>query len=86
MMDNINEFKVKNYYLVEIDNVGDVESRNEGKTWSWDIYIAANENEEYRGKALAPGRGIEVPWTALVKGDFLEEMIEICEEQMPKHP
>ncbi|WP_332695798.1 hypothetical protein [Halalkalibacter lacteus] len=85
-MDNIREFKVKNHYLVEIDNQGDLDYRQKVKTWSWDIYIAANDHQEYRGKALAPGKGIEIPWTELSKADLLEEMIEICERQMPKDP
>ncbi|MFC0559439.1 hypothetical protein [Halalkalibacter alkalisediminis] len=84
-MDNIREFTIKNHFLVEIDNAG-VESTNKLKTWSWDIYIAANDQQEFRGKALAPGQGVEVPWTTLEKQDVLAEMIEHCEKLMPKQP
>ncbi|TWI55271.1 hypothetical protein [Halalkalibacter nanhaiisediminis] len=85
-MNNVKEFTVQNYYLVEIDHVGGVDPRNKVTKWSWDVYIATNEKEEYRGKALAPGRGVEVPWTVLGKKDLLEEMIEMCQQHMPKHP
>jgi hypothetical protein len=83
-LDNIKEFKVKNHYLVEIDNLGNLDFRECLKRWSWDIYIASNDNHEYRGKALAPGKGVEVPWTKLRKADLLEEMIEICKRKMLK--
>lgn len=69
----------KKHYLAEIDY------KNRLERWSWDIYIASNENKEYVGKAMAPGKGIEVPWTVLEQKDYLGEMIEICEELMPKH-
>ncbi|TWI59910.1 hypothetical protein [Halalkalibacter nanhaiisediminis] len=72
---------VKNHYLAEIDYIGEREYKNK---WSWDIYIAANEKEEYHGKALAPGKGIEIPWTPLAGQDLLEEMMDMCEQQMPK--
>lgn len=85
-MENIREFQIKNHFLVEIDNVGSEDSTNKLRTWSWDIYIAANDQEEYRGKALAPGQGVEVPWTSLVQEDLLAEMIEHCEKLMPKQP
>jgi hypothetical protein len=85
-MENIREFTIKNHFLVEIDNLAVSECTNKFKTWSWDIYIAANDKQEYRGKALAPGRGVEVPWTVLDSQDFLEEMIEHCEQRMPKQP
>ncbi len=75
----MDDFKVK-HYLAEIDHVSD-----KLKSWSWDIYIAANE-KEILGKALAPAQGVEVPWTPLGGHDLLEEMMTICEEQMPKHP
>ncbi|MBP3950079.1 hypothetical protein [Bacillus suaedae] len=68
----------KKHYLAEIDY------KNCSERWSWDIYIVANENQEYLGKALAPGKGVEIPWTLLGQKDYLGEMIEICEELMPK--
>ncbi|MFC0559436.1 hypothetical protein [Halalkalibacter alkalisediminis] len=80
MKEVIGNFKVKNYYLAEIENVGD-----KLKSWSWDIYIAANDKMEYKGKALAPGKGIEVPWTSLGGQDVLEEMMDLCAQQMPKY-
>ncbi|ARK31956.1 hypothetical protein [Halalkalibacter krulwichiae] len=83
-MENIREFSIKNHFLVEIDNKGDLASTNKQSTWSWDIYIAVNEHEEYRGKALAPGKGIEVPWITLTSSDMLEEMISHCENCMPR--
>ncbi|MDT8860365.1 hypothetical protein N0O92_08975 [Alkalihalobacillus sp. MEB130] len=78
MMKNL---KVKNHYLAEIEHTGEKNYKNR---WSWDIYIAADENEEYRGKALAPGKGIEIPWTKLTGKDLLAEMMGLCESQMPK--
>jgi hypothetical protein len=81
-LENMRGFTIKNYYMADINHVKD----SENKRWSWDIYIAANDNEEYRGKALAPGKGVEIPWTPLVEKDFLEEMMAICEQVMPKHP
>ncbi|WP_088106104.1 hypothetical protein [Halalkalibacter urbisdiaboli] len=77
---NKEEFKVQNYYLVEIENT---DERYDKSRWSWDIFIAANENQEYRGKALAPGKGIEIDWTPLVGNDLLAEMMGLCESQMP---
>ncbi|GAE33238.1 hypothetical protein [Halalkalibacter akibai] len=74
------DFKFKKHYLAEIDHVGE-----KLKSWSWDIYIAANDKQEYRGKALAPGQGIEIPWTPIGE-NILEEMMALCEQQMPKHP
>jgi len=84
-MENIREFTIKNHFLVEINNAG-ADSTNKLRTWSWDIYIAVNEQQEYRGKALAPGQGVEVPWTVLEESDLLAEMIEHCEKLMPKQP
>jgi hypothetical protein len=83
MMKDIDRgFTIKNYYLAEIDQVGNEEYRSNIDRWSWDIYIAANENSEYQGKAVAPGKGIEVPWTPLAGQDYLEEMMGICQQQM----
>ncbi|MDT8858669.1 hypothetical protein N0O92_00405 [Alkalihalobacillus sp. MEB130] len=84
-MENHKEFTVQNHYLVEIEQTRGVVSSDNFKTWSWDIYIARNEQEQYRGRALAPGKGIEIPWMELSKEDVLEEMISICEQQMPKN-
>lgn len=81
MMKRKNEYKVQNYYLAEIDQVEKGKSVLKMDRWSWDIYIAANENKEYQGKAVAPGKGIEIPWTPLGK-DFLEEMMGICQRKM----
>ncbi|KHF41132.1 hypothetical protein [Halalkalibacter okhensis] len=83
-MENHKEFTVKNHYLVEIKQTGEAVKDNL-KAWSWDIYIAMNEDQQYRGRALAPGKGVEIPWTELSKSDVLEEMITICEQEMPKY-
>ncbi|GAE33244.1 hypothetical protein [Halalkalibacter akibai] len=83
-MENIREFTVKNHFLVEIDNHAVQDGAGKLKTWSWDIYIAANDKAEYRGKALAPGKGIEVPWITLATENYLEEMIAHCEKRMPQ--
>ena len=80
MKELIGNFKMKNYYLAEIDHAGD-----KLKSWSWDIYIAANDKKEYKGKALAPGKGIEIPWTSLGGQNVLEEMMSLCEQKMPNH-
>ncbi|GAE27432.1 hypothetical protein JCM9140_3579 [Halalkalibacter wakoensis JCM 9140] len=82
-MENEKDFVVKNHYLVEINQARQENVKQNLKTWSWDIYIAMN-GEQQVGRALAPGKGIEIPWTQLTKYDGLEEMIEICEQQMFK--
>ncbi|WP_413378255.1 hypothetical protein [Alkalihalobacillus sp. 1P02AB] len=76
------DFKVKNHYLAEIDRTEGPEYYSSPERWSWDIYIAADHNKELHGKALAPGKGIEVPWTPLIEADALQEMMEKCEAQM----
>lgn len=72
---------VNKYYLAEIDINP---QKHQTERWSWDIYISTNENDQYYGKAHAPGRGIEIPWTPLRKQDYLAEMIDLCEQNIPR--
>ncbi|KYG30582.1 hypothetical protein [Alkalihalobacillus trypoxylicola] len=76
------EVSNKNYYLAEIDYKTQTAYSNSTERWSWDIYITATDNNEYIGRASAPGKGIEVPWTKLMTADYLQEMMEKCEEHM----
>ena len=74
--------KATRYILATINRA----KGNVKENWSWDIYIKRSSDQEFTGKAKAPGKGVEIPWTKLVQQDFLEEMLEKCQEQMLKHP
>ena len=82
-MDKAILFAVQKHYLVDIAISSDVSSPDLLKTWSWDIYISSNDQGVCRGRAAAPGKNVSVPWTELAKGDVLEEMIALCQRQMP---
>jgi hypothetical protein len=85
-VENRRVFPVENHYLVEIDKVstvGTIGTRTE--TFSWDIYIASNKREEYRGRATCSHKKhLNISWTNLMidKKTPLDEMIEICERLM----
>ncbi|MCK0470247.1 hypothetical protein [Halalkalibacter sp. APA_J-10(15)] len=76
-----NSARVNKYYLAEIDINP---KKHQTERWSWDIYISTNDDDQYYGKAHAPGRGLEIPWTQLEKPDFLAEMIDLCEQKIPR--
>ncbi|WP_062051286.1 hypothetical protein [Bacillus sp. JCM 19034] len=74
-------FGQNKYYLAEIDSTP---TKHQAERWSWDIYISTNENDQCYGKAFAPGRGIEIPWTPLREQDYLAEMIDLCEQSISR--
>ncbi|KMK77396.1 hypothetical protein [Alkalihalobacillus pseudalcaliphilus] len=75
-------FILRKYYLAEIDRKDFGSEISSPERWSWDIYIAADHDKVLHGKASAPGKGVELPWTPLLQTDALQEMMDKCEAQM----
>ncbi|MEH6858745.1 hypothetical protein [Priestia megaterium] len=86
-MENRRVFPVREHFLVEIDEVKP--NGNMGLmtyTWSWDVYIASNTDDEYKGMAIAREKNVRVPWTTLTEHEYFNELINLCELRMQKHP
>ena len=78
------EFDMRKHYLAEIDQTDEV--RFQSERWSWDIYLARDENHMLHGRATAPGKGVDLPWAPISQQDALQEMVDKCKAHMrPKH-
>lgn len=70
------------FHLVEIENkksVGNIGTTTE--VWKWEITIA-DKGEVYKGKAVVPGRKVELPWIQILGLQPLEKMINMCKKYM----
>ncbi|WP_204312310.1 hypothetical protein [Bacillus cereus] len=82
-MGNRRQFVIQDHYLLEVDDVKPFNGGTITTTYSWDVYIANNE-DEYRGRAIEHGKSLNIPWTILRKHNFDNEMIKMCEEAIAK--
>jgi glyoxylate utilization-related uncharacterized protein len=71
---NILEYQVREHYTLTIDDL----DGNSRKIWNWEILIAENSAERYRGKAYDSVKGIEIPWAMLtnVRKTPYEQMLD----------
>ena len=73
-------FKVESHYVVEVDEyVNAIESEEVERIRVWDIYIASDGKEHYKGYAIDNTGEYKVPWVDLDDVDLLQEMIEHCQ-------
>lgn len=73
-------FPVEKHYLVEIDKYRNaIESDEVEKVFVWDIYIASDGKENYRGKAIESTGEYKIDWIELDEIDLLQEMIRHCQ-------
>ena len=73
-------FQVEKHYLVELDvYVNSIKSDEIEKVLIWDIYIASDGAEKYKGRAIESTGEYEVPWIELREIDLLQEMIGHCQ-------
>lgn len=82
-MESRRKYQVIEHYLIEIDNVKSFGSNGTmTNTFSWDVYIAVNDQDEYKGRAVEIAKNISLPWTSLKEHLYLDEMINYIERTM----
>lgn len=71
---NILKYQVREHYTLTID---DLDGRS-GQIWNWEILIADNASERYRGKAYDSSKSVEIPWAMLtnIRKTPYEEMLD----------